>query len=46
MRNDYFRRYVRKTHHFRELPIARNGAPLAVYYYRLVREYHHQPDPF
>ena len=46
MRNDYFRRYVRKTHHFRELPIVRNGAPLAVYYYRLVREYHHQPDPF
>jgi dolichol-phosphate mannosyltransferase len=45
MRNDYFRRYVEKTYHYREIPVSRNGRPLAVYYYRLVRGYHHLPDP-
>lgn len=45
MRNDYFRRYVDTTHNYREIPVSKNGRPLAIYYYRLVRGYHHLPDP-
>jgi dolichol-phosphate mannosyltransferase len=43
--NEYFRKYVRFIHNYREMPIERNSRPLATFYYRLVRGYHHLPDP-
>jgi hypothetical protein len=46
MRNAYFQRYVTKVHNVRQIPVDNNGAPLTIYYYRLVRGYHHRPDPY
>ncbi|MBB5348852.1 glycosyltransferase family 39 protein [Desulfoprunum benzoelyticum] len=46
MRNAYFQRYVTKVHNVRQIPVDKNGAPLTIYYYRLVRGYHHRPDPY
>ena len=46
LRNAYFQRYVTKVHNVRQIPVAKNGAPLTIYHYRLVRGYHHRPDPF
>jgi dolichol-phosphate mannosyltransferase len=42
--NEYFSRYVSKTHNIREIPVSRNGRPLTSYYYRLVRGYEPHPD--
>ena len=46
MRNAYFERYVTKVHNVRDIPVQKNGTPLTVYHYRLVRGYHHRPDRY
>lgn len=46
LRNEYFKRYVDKTHNIRRIDIEKRGAPLAVYYYRLVRGYRPVPSEF
>jgi hypothetical protein len=46
MRNAYFQRYVTRVHNVRQIPVDKNGVPLTIYHYRLVRGYHHRPDPY
>lgn len=42
-RNDYFKKYVSRTHNVRKITIKKNGDTLGEYYYRLVRGYKHIP---
>ncbi len=42
--NEYFQRYVRRTHNVREIRIEKNGVIINRYYSRLVRGYHHIPS--